>query len=51
LYPLLKTTVLAWKDYGKIGLPEMLGVSHWVVIPIFWAGTIAVFAWFEKQKL
>lgn len=51
LYPLLKTTVLTWKDYGKIGLPETLGISRWIVIPIFWAGTIALFAWFEKRKL
>ncbi|HOW68840.1 MAG TPA: YeeE/YedE thiosulfate transporter family protein [Candidatus Paceibacterota bacterium] len=51
LYPLLKSSVLAWKDYGKIGLPETLGVSRWIVIPIFWAGTIALFAWFEKRKL
>jgi uncharacterized membrane protein YedE/YeeE len=50
-YPLLKTTVLAWKDYGKLGLPEALGVSRWVIIPLFWAGTIALFAWFEKRKL
>lgn len=51
LYPVLKTTVLAWKDFGKIGLPEALGVSPWVIIPLFWAGTLALFAWFEKRKL
>jgi len=51
LYPLLKTTVLAWKDFGKLGLPEALGVSPWVMIPLFWAGTIALFVWFERRKL
>lgn len=51
LYPLLKTTVLAWKDFGKIGLPEVLGVSPWGIIPVFWAGTIALFLWFEKKGL
>jgi uncharacterized protein len=51
LFPLLKTPVLAWKDYGKISLPEALGISQWVIIPFFWAGTIALFAWFEKRKL
>jgi len=49
LYPFFKTTVLAWKDYGKIGLPEALGVSPWVIIPVFWAVTILVFYWFEKK--
>ena len=51
LFPLLKASVLAWKDYGKIAWPETLGVSRWVIIPLFWAGTLALFAWFEKRKL
>jgi uncharacterized membrane protein YedE/YeeE len=51
LYPFFKATVLAWKDYGKIGLPETLGVSPWVLIPFFWAGTVSLFFWFEKKGL
>ena len=51
LYPHLNSTVLAWKDFGKIALPETLGVSHWVVVPIFGAGTALLFVWFEKQGL
>lgn len=51
LFPFLKSTVLAWKDFGKIGLPQVLGVSAWVIIPVFWAGVIAVFFWFEKKRL
>ena len=49
LYPFFKTTVLAWKDFGKIGLPEALGISPWIIIPVFWAVTILVFYWFEKK--
>ncbi len=51
LYPLFKSTVLAWKDYGKIGLPEALGISQWVIVSIFWVGVLALFFWFEKKKL
>jgi hypothetical protein len=51
LFPFIKSTVLAWKDFGKIGLPEVLGVSPWVIIPFFWAGTISLFFWFEKKGL
>ena len=51
LFPLFKSTVLAWKDFGKIGLPETLGVSPWIIIPFFWAGTISLFFWFEKKGL
>lgn len=50
-YPFFKSTVLAWKDFGKIGLPEVTGISPWVIIPFFWAGTIALFFWFEKKGL
>jgi uncharacterized protein len=51
LFPFFKSTVLVWKDFGKIGLPETLGVSPWVIIPFFWAGTISLFFWFEKKGL
>jgi len=51
LYPFFTSTVLAWKDFGKIGVPEVLDVSAWVVIPMFWAGVIFLFFWFEKKGL
>ena len=51
LFPLMKSTVMAWKDFGNIGLPETLGLSPWIIIPIFWAIVLALFAWFEKKKL
>ncbi len=51
LYPYFLTTVLAWKDFGKIGLPETLGLSHWIIVPVFWAGTVSLFVWFEKKGL
>lgn len=51
LYPLFKSTVLAWKDFGKIGLPTTIGVSEWVIVSIFWVGGIIMFVWFEKKKL
>lgn len=51
LYPFFKTSVLEWKDFGKIGLPEALAVSPWIMIPLFWAGTVYLFFWFEKKGL
>jgi hypothetical protein len=51
LFPFFNSTVLAWKDFGKISLPEILNVSHWIVIPIFWVAVIALFAFFEKKGL
>ena len=51
LYPFLNATVLVWADYGKIGLPEMLGVSPWLIVFVFWAMCIPLFIWFEKRGL
>jgi uncharacterized protein len=51
VYPFLKSSVLAWKDFGKIGLPGISGLSPWIIILAFWAGTIWLFAWFERRKL
>jgi uncharacterized membrane protein YedE/YeeE len=51
LYPFFKKTVLAWKDFGKIGLPETLGLSPWIVIPVIWVAVIGLFYFFEKKGL
>lgn len=51
LYPFFKTTVLAWKDYGKIGLPESLGVSPWLLVLLFWLVALGLFYLFEKKNL
>ena len=50
-YPYLLKTVLTWGNYGKITIPQLLGVNHWfVIIPfIFLVG--ALFGWFEKNGL
>ena len=50
-YPFLKTNVLAWGNYGELTVPGALGVSHWLVIPVFILATIALFRWFEKKGL
>lgn len=51
LYPFFKTTVLSWADFGKIGLPEALGVSPWIVIAVFIVMVLALFRWFESKGL
>ena len=49
-YPLMKATVLTWGDLGKITLPDILGLHHWIVIPPFIVAGIALFVFFEKSK-
>jgi hypothetical protein len=50
-YPLMKATVLTWGNFGKITLPGVLGINHWIVIVILVAVFIALFRWFEKKGL
>jgi hypothetical protein len=50
-YPLMKETVLTWGDYGKITLPAVLGVNHWIVITLLVVVFFGLFRWFEKKGL
>lgn len=51
IYPFLKTTVLAWKDFGKIGLPDALGISPWIIVLVFWGVSVGLFYIFEKKNI
>ncbi|HUH66708.1 MAG TPA: DUF6691 family protein [Syntrophales bacterium] len=48
LFPVLKRTVLTWGNYGKITIPQMLGVNHWIIIVLVVMGGLLLFRWFEK---
>ena len=51
LYPFFKATVLSWADFGKISLPQVLGVSPWIVAIGFTLITLVMFKFFEKKGL
>ena len=51
VYPLLKNNVLMWGSFGKITLPQVLGVSPWLVIPVMIAAFIGLFVVFERNKI
>jgi hypothetical protein len=50
-YPGLKKTVLTWGDFGKITIPQILHINHWIVIIILLIGGLILFRWFEKKGL
>ncbi|MFO7989175.1 MAG: YeeE/YedE family protein, partial [Desulfotignum sp.] len=50
-YPALQKTVYTWGDLGKITLPQVLGIHHWILIPILVAGGLLLFKWLEKKGL
>jgi len=51
LFPFVRESILAWKDFGKIGLADALGTSPWIIVPVFWVVGIGLFAWFERKNL
>ena len=50
-YPFMKKTVLCWGDFGKITLPQALGINHWFMIPLFFVGGLLFFSFLERKKL
>jgi uncharacterized membrane protein YedE/YeeE len=50
-YPALKASVLTWGVYGKITIPEVLGINHWFVVAVFIIIGIMMFRWFERKGL
>jgi uncharacterized membrane protein YedE/YeeE len=51
VYPSLKSSIIAWGSYGKVTIPEALGVNHWIVIAIFVVLVIGMFKWFENKNI
>lgn len=51
VFPFLKKTVLTWGDFGKITLPQILGIHHWIVICLMIIAGVPLFLWFEKKGL
>lgn len=51
IYPLVQATVISWQDFGKIGLPEVLDLSTWLVVAGFWGVSLLLFLLFEQRGL
>jgi len=51
VYPVLKVTVLTWGNFGKITIPNLLGINHWIVITVMIVLGVILFRWFEKKNL
>lgn len=50
-YDFLKATVLSWKDFGKIGLAETIGIPELLMVPMFWLAAIFLLRAIDKQDL
>lgn len=50
-YSAPKQAASRWGDFGRITLPEVLGVNHWIVIAVFVVLVLLFFRWVEKKGL
>lgn len=48
-YPQMKATVIQMGQLGKITLPQVTGLSHWIVIILFAAACRVIFHLFETK--
>ncbi|BBO74586.1 hypothetical protein DSCW_20030 [Desulfosarcina widdelii] len=50
-FPFMKAYVLPLGNYGKVSLPQLIGINHWIVILVIAAFLILLFRFFEKRNL
>ena len=48
VYTLVRGNLLKWGSLGKITLPSLFGINHWIVIVLLWALLVPLMRWFEK---
>ena len=51
VYPLIQSNLLRVGDYGKLTLPNLLGLNHWVVIIPMVVGCGALLVWLDRKGL
>ena len=50
IYPFMKT-IIGIGSFGKISIPQLIGINHWIVIIVFVVLTLILFRFFEQKKL
>ena len=50
-FTFLKDNLLRWGDFGKLTLPKVIGINHWIVIAVVWAVAIGILMGLEKRRL
>lgn len=51
VYPFMKAHVISIGNYGKIGVPQIIGTNHWIVVVALAAITLLIFRFFERKNL
>ena len=50
IHPFMKT-IIGIGSFGKISLPQIIGINHWIVVIVLVVLTLLLFRFFEKNNL
>jgi len=51
IYPFMKAHIVSIGSYGKISLPQVIGINHWIVIIILTVLSGLLFRFLEEKNL
>ena len=51
VYPVMKAHIVSLGNFGKISLPQIVGLNHWIVIVILTVLAVMLFRFFEGKRL
>jgi uncharacterized membrane protein YedE/YeeE len=51
IYPYMQDHIISRGSYGKISVPQAIGIDHWIVIIVFGFLILLLFRFFEKKNI
>lgn len=51
VYPFMKAHIISTGNYGKISVPQVTGINHWIVVAVVAALSLLLFRLFEIKDL
>jgi uncharacterized membrane protein YedE/YeeE len=51
IYPYVKAHIISIGNYGKISVPQIIGINHWIVVIVFTVLALILFRFFKEKKL
>ena len=51
VYTLITDSVLKWGNLGKLTIPQLAGVNHWIIIAVVWGVMFLFLKGLEKRRL
>lgn len=50
-FPFMKANVIPIGDFGKVTLPQAVGINHWFIIILLAVAALLLFRFFERKNL